>query len=191
MEEEWKDIVGFEGLYQISNYGRVLSFHHGGHKYLSLKNYSGGYLSVSLSNKKKKAKGWVHRLVAESFVGKPVGNVQVNHKDLNKQNNHVDNLEWVTSRENTIHSVTNNPSVLDGMKHYSRFIRPRQVVAVSKDGSFYGQWANCVEASKETGIRSSNIYQAAAKAQCRPGITRKSAGGYKWYFAEKGADYAT
>lgn len=113
--ELWKDIKGYEGKYKISSYGRVLSVYkskHGKSPYLKPFHDSKGYCQVELSSKAFS----VHRLVATHFLERPSQyqldeaqktknkKVLVNHKDGDKDNNHVDNLEWCTYKENSKHS---------------------------------------------------------------------------------------
>ena len=112
--EEWKDIEEYEGMYQVSNYGNVKSLarqrrnskgvYMQKEKLLSLTNTSTGYKKVELVKNGKKKSYKVHRLVAMAFIDNPENKPQVNHIDGNKTNNHVDNLEWVTSSENSIHA---------------------------------------------------------------------------------------
>ena len=107
-EEIWKDIKGYEGLYQISNYGRVKSF---GGKIRSHKNdmilklkIRNTYNVTNLTKNDKKKSFQIHRLVAEAFIPNPNNYPIVNHKDENPLNNYVDNLEWCTQKFNVIHS---------------------------------------------------------------------------------------
>lgn len=112
---KYTHIKGFEGLYKISDTGLVLALEkqvkmpNGGFKtikkhYPKLTLTKKGYLKVMLTNKEGKRKGYfVHRLVALNFIG--FSNLQVNHKDKNKQNNNVSNLEFVSNRENCIHAI--------------------------------------------------------------------------------------
>ena len=93
IEEKWKDIKGYEGLYQVSNLGNIKSFGYG--KAILLKQFKDGkYLSVNLCKDKKHKKYKVHRLVAEAFIPNPNNLPIINHKDENKYNNNVENLEW-------------------------------------------------------------------------------------------------
>lgn len=119
MENEiWKDINGYTGLYQISNFGRVKSLR----RYVRGNGSSvrlieerilihsvnpKGYPFVSLNKKNEKHNFRIHRLVAESFIPNPDFKPQVNHKDGNKLNNHFTNLEWCTNGENQIHAFKN------------------------------------------------------------------------------------
>lgn len=104
-KEIWKDIKGFEGLYQISNYGRVWSCRRGNYKVPDANNF--GYLRIQLSVKKKHYRFFIHRLVAETFLPNPENKTQVNHKDCDKTNNYVGNLEWTTPSENMNHAYIN------------------------------------------------------------------------------------
>ena len=110
MEEIWKDIEGYEGLYQISNLGRVksLNYHRSGKEgILKPKQDKYGYLVVCLSKNNKHKYMTVHRLVAKSFCNNdnPQEKNQVNHIDENKQNNVYTNLEWCTPKENMNHGT--------------------------------------------------------------------------------------
>lgn len=105
MKEIWKDIEGYEGLYQVSNFGRVKSFHFNREKILNLLP-SYGYLYVNLCDKQGKRKRLcVHRLVAKYFLDDFDNHKQINHIDGNKMNNFITNLEMCTAKENSIHRV--------------------------------------------------------------------------------------
>lgn len=99
--EIWKDIEGSEGIYQVSNFGRIKSFCRGKGKILNGSLSSTGYFQISLHLKNKKEHQRIHRLVAEAFLGK--FDLYVNHKDGNKTNNNIENLEYTTNRDNAIH----------------------------------------------------------------------------------------
>lgn len=107
--EIWKEVKGYES-YLISSFGNVKSLNYNKtkvEKYLKQEHCLGGYLRVSLFNLMKKKKRFsVHRLVALNFIPNPDNKPEVNHKDENPSNNHVDNLEWFTSRENIEYSFT-------------------------------------------------------------------------------------
>lgn len=96
--ETWKQIPGFEGLYDISDHGCVRNARNG--NLLKLQNSGNGYFKVNLSRNGVVSHEWVHRLVAKVFVPNPHGFRVVDHVDGNKKNNHANNLEWVTSKEN-------------------------------------------------------------------------------------------
>lgn len=114
MQEIFKDIKGYEGMYQISNFGRVRSLdreiHHtqgGVSKIKGRIKIPGvdkkGYFRLPLSKENKQVTFKIHRLVTQYFIPNPDNKPQVNHKDLNKQNNRSDNLEWLTNQENMDH----------------------------------------------------------------------------------------
>lgn len=111
MIEIWKDVPGFEGLYQVSNTGKVKSFRKSS-KYGSQPEYmlnptinNTGYAQVTLYDNTKRSKFSVHRLVAQLFIPNPDNLPQINHKDENKLNNHVDNLEWCTASYNNAYGT--------------------------------------------------------------------------------------
>jgi hypothetical protein len=106
--ELYKDIPGYEGYYQAYNYGNIKSLKSRHNKILVLKNGvdNCGYNIVTLCKDDTKKTKTVHRLVASAFLGN--SNLCVNHKDCNKQNNSIDNLEYVTHKQNTIHAILNN-----------------------------------------------------------------------------------
>ena len=119
MVETWKDIPGYEGWYQVSNLGNVRSvdrmieqWSRYGHtitrnlkgKMITSTDNGNGYKIVGLKKNQVVDSRYVHRLVAEAFIPNPDGKLEINHKDFNKANNSVDNLEWVTRVENVNYS---------------------------------------------------------------------------------------
>src|SRR5574344_917934 len=114
MQEEWRDVVGYEGYYQVSNLGRVKSIERKicletrnvrcsktiSSRILKQAEYRNGYLKVVLSKNGIHENKLVHRLVMESFKKDRNLSYQVNHKDENKKNNNIDNLEWCTNSYN-------------------------------------------------------------------------------------------
>jgi len=119
MKEIWKDVVGYEGVYMCSNKGRfkrlkdvifVIDEKQKRQYYKTIKQKilkqfkdSNGYYVVNIDGKRMRA----HRLLSKSFIPNPLNKPQVNHKDLNKSNNHISNLEWVTNGENVRHAIRN------------------------------------------------------------------------------------
>ena len=186
MQEIWKDVKGYEGYYQISNYGRLKSFKvDSGGRIMKLTNQYGGYFSVVLQGKGVPNRSVrIHKLVAEVFLPNPNNLTEINHKDGNKQNNNVANLEWVTRRENIKHSMTVlHPQQNDGMIYYNQHIRPKPVVQMDMDGNVLAEFETAEMASKQTGVCARNILQMANKTPFnKKGLLRKSAGGYKWAF---------
>ena len=120
--EEWKSIKGYEGLYMVSNLGRVKSLcGFNGHEYVKRKkilnpykqkagkNYYRSVVKLSKDGSRKDFK--VHRLVADAFIPNPELKSNINHIDGNPLNNRVDNLEWCTQKENIIHAIDTDLSV--------------------------------------------------------------------------------
>lgn len=113
MEEIWKDVIGHEGYYQVSNLGRVKRVE----SKIKVKNFyrkvkeninylhRGTYITVTLCSRNVKRTHTVHRLVAKAFILNPENKPQVNHLDSNKYNNNINNLEWCTCSENNYHAV--------------------------------------------------------------------------------------
>lgn len=130
--EEWKDIKGYEGLYQVSNIGRVKSFHKGREKILKICFDSKKYPIVFLSNNDKKQTLKIHQLVWDAFGDSPREGMikQIDHIDNNKSNNNINNLRLVSNRENSAkRSLT--------LKKTSRFTGVRE--NPRKDNSWYAQ----------------------------------------------------
>lgn len=100
MEEIWKPIKGYENLYQVSNLGNVKSLKTEKNLYYTKSGKSKKYLRVGLFKNKKRTMFSIHRLVAETFIPNPNNLEQVNHKDEKPNNNCVNNLEWVSCKEN-------------------------------------------------------------------------------------------
>lgn len=102
--EIWKDIKGYEGLYQISNFGKVKSLQRQKERILTPTDNGHGYLIVGLKKGTKRNNYYVHRLVASSFIENPDNKKYVNHLDYDKANNKADNLEWCSQKENVHYS---------------------------------------------------------------------------------------
>lgn len=182
-KETWKDIKGYEGLYRISSYGRISHYTpQKGWYVLKETNKTGWYLTVNLykedgSRQTKR----IHRLVAEAFIGEIPKGHHVHHKDGNKQNNVVSNLEIIHPKNHVQETMKQNPHFLDGMIRYNRFERPRKVRQYTLNGDFLAEFANCIIASKHTGVCSRNILQVANGEE-----NRKQAGGFIWKFVNEG-----
>lgn len=112
LERKWKPIKGYEGHYEISNYGEVRSLIFRNNKvekqkihYLTPTDNGYGYKIVGLKNGKKRKNHYIHRLVAEAFIENPLNLPVVNHLDHDRSNNRADNLEWLTQKENVNYSL--------------------------------------------------------------------------------------
>lgn len=175
MKECFVNIPGFENSYLISKEGNIKSLpkdnYSKGESLLKPSIKRNGYACAVLFKNTKRNYIGVHRLVALTFIPNPENKLHVNHKDGNKLNNHVENLEWMTASENQKHSYN---VLLRTRQKGSENKRSKLVIQVSKDGFLVGVYASISECERETKISSSNIMR------CLSG-KRKSAGKYLWY----------
>ena len=173
IEEQWLDISGYEGLYQISNFGRVKSFYFKNPRILKPHKVK-GYSNVELYKNKKKKQFYIHRLVMENFC--PIENMNVldvNHKDEDKSNNHISNLEWMTHKDNLNYGSRAEKARMKMQGKNSS--RSKKVKCVEKNVIYEA----LREAERQLGIPATNISKA-----CKGKI--KTAGGYHWeYVGEK------
>ncbi len=162
MIEIWKDIKGYEGIYQVSNTGKVRSLDRKVWNYIKkgriLKPHDNGhgYYNVSLSDGDKKSKHtYIHILVAEAFIPNPNNYTQVNHKDFNKANNAVDNLEWVSPQQNILHFRQSHLyKKVSQNKHRTLTNKTLDFIYKNKDKVLeeYDKGLSIVEVSKKLGI---------------------------------------
>lgn len=182
-EEIWKDIEGYENLYQVSNMGRVKSLDKldgigrtvkG--KILSLTADKDGYLQVSLYKNGANKRCKVHRLVAQAFIPNPENKLCVDHINTIKDDNRIENLRWVTHKENC-----NNPlsykKLLENIPHRYLDKNPnsKQIIQFSQNGKLIRKWRCMEEAALELNILPQGI------SKCCRG-TRKTSGGSKWEY---------
>ena len=108
-KEIWRPIKGYEGLYEISNLGKIKSnFRQGSTTdFLKISNNGNGYMMVRLCKNGKAKKYYLHRLLAQTFIDNPEDKPQVNHINENRSDNRLENLEWVTQKENNNHGNHN------------------------------------------------------------------------------------
>jgi hypothetical protein len=168
MTEIWKDIVGYEGLYKVSDSGRVLSVRRNS----VLSPGRGRYLMVTLCKTGTKQEVSVHRLVAEAFCEKRDGATEVNHINENRYDNRAANLEWCTRLENIRHG-TGIQRHADAQRNGGRSKRINQV---SINGDLIASFPSIREMNRSTG------YDRAAVHRCANG-RQETAYGYKWQYA--------
>ena len=176
-DEVWKDIPGYEGLYQVSNFGEVKSlsrYHHKKETILKKHKTKDGYYETTLVKNGKYKFIRTHRLVAFAFIPNLLNKEQINHKDGNKLNNNVENLEWCTLQENKDHAIKTGLQDFKGKKNP----KAKAVNQYDKDGNFIKKYDTLRQAMYETGISEHCI-----SSVCNKHI--KTAGGYKWEFVVK------
>lgn len=201
MEEIWMDIHDYEGLYQVSNLGRIKSLKrkvYAGNgkmrwqyeKILSNNKTNGnGYKIVSLSKKSKNKNKYVHRLVMETFApnkinfkSMPIENrdefdlekLEVNHIDENKSNNSVDNLEWCTPLYNNLY---NNKNIRAKKTRIRKHIGCKKILQMNDNDEIIKEYLSIKQASEEMKVSNQAI------SDCLRGIQKHSAG-YKWKYAD-------
>ena len=183
LNEIWKDIEGYEGLYQISNLGRIRSLdvrtyqrnkfgkfqyvlHKG--KVLKAQKQRNGYLTIDLHRKGQFKRQTIHRLVAEAFIPNNDNNKYINHKDNDILNNKVSNLEWCTQKYNIKYAYDYGNKIPPNM---------RSINQIDNNGNIIATFISMQEAERKTNIRSANISKCCRKLRSR-------AGGYKWEYTE-------
>ena len=171
--EIWKDIIGYEGLYQVSNKGNVKNKQR--NKYLVPKKNNRGYLGIELTNEKHRKMFLIHRLVAQSFISNPKRLPNVNHKDENPKNNSVENLEWCSQSYNVLYSM---------QKQGKNSIKKNGVARNSKNKDTHKSiknieknivFENSLQIKQKYGYKQSSILDC-----CRG--KRKTAYSYHWQF---------
>lgn len=178
--EIWKPIKGYEGLYEVSNTGKVKSlekrarFGRGYRTFpereLKLSEDKDGYYKVNLSKQGKKKRFFVHRLVATAFIGNPEELPVVNHKDGNKKNNFVSNLEWTTRSENDLHAFRT------GLRKPTDGGTSKKVIQVDiHTGKVIQEYKSISEAARKNKVSITSISDCANGKQ-------NQAHGYKWEF---------
>ena len=180
--EIWKDIIGYEGIYMVSNYSRVKTLS----KIFDTKNGTKrritresevftrlqyGYCAGSLRKNNVTKPFYLHRVVAQAFIENPENKPHINHIDCDRANNNLSNLEWVTPQENATHASLND-RLPKGKKHH----KARSVEKLDMKGNFIFKYDTLAEAAKKNCIFSANIVRC-----CKQDINHS--GGFKWRYA--------
>ncbi|WP_304610373.1 NUMOD4 domain-containing protein [Muribaculum intestinale] len=173
-QEIWKDVVGYEGLYKVSNHGRVMSFcNRKTPLVLKQRNSVWGYPTVCLCKGKKHHKTIVvHRLVAKAFIPNPNNFRVVNHKDEDKTNNNVNNLEWCTHEYNCAYGTARYRI---GKAHINHPKMSKRVAQQNPEGELIRVFPSIREACRKLGINNGNLTEA-LKGK------RRTCGGYVWKY---------
>lgn len=165
MTEEWKPVIGYENCYEISSLGQLKNVRTG--KLLKDGKLRNGYVVDILCDNKRRKTMRRHRIVAEAFIPNPEHKQEVNHKNGNKTDNSVSNLEWATHRENTDHAWEAGLTKLP--------VSTEKKVSQYFNGKWIATYRSLKLAEKITKINSTSILLC-----CKS--KRKSAGGYEWKY---------
>lgn len=187
MKEIWKDIKGYEGLYQISNLGMVKRIKRNlyvnaynksivinAEKILKLNHVKSGYIFITLTANNTKRTLKVHRLVAEAFIPNPENKPEVNHINGDKCDNRVENLEWCTHAENMNHASKNNLLHIQSGNNNGNC---KKINQYTLDNKLIKKWHSIYEITKETGFERHSITRCCTNKL-------KTYKGYIWKYAE-------
>ena len=184
VNEIWRDIKGYEQLYQKSNFGTVksvdrISKHSNGDlklkgRLLKSIKHSGGYLQVFLSKNGKVKRYYIHRLVVEHFLPNPDNKPCIDHINADKSDNRVENLRWVTHKENSDNQITKTKHI---KKLKEKLSKP--IIQFTLTGELIKKWNSIRDVERELGIDNSSIIRCCKNRQ-------KTAGGYIWRYYYKG-----
>lgn len=190
MDEIWKDVVGYEDLYKVSNLGNIsgkdrICFNEGRNfefhkkeKLLSQCDCSSGYKSVLLFNNGKRKLTLAHRIIAQAFIPNPEHKLYVNHIDGDKYNNIVSNLEWVTASENQLHAFKIGIKKPTNTNRFgSENTNSKPIYQYKMNGEFVKYFGSIIDASRETGINKSGISSCASFR-----YKNSHAGGFLWRY---------
>lgn len=185
MQEVWKDIAGYEGLYQASSMGRIrrlrfINNYVDKRKITIVKAYpiNSGYLKIMFHKDGGYENKLVHRIIAETFIPNPKGLDQVNHKDGNKHNNNADNLEWCTQSENMRHAVNMGLFTAFSLGKYGAD-NPKAIPVEMLDkntGELLKRFGSLIDAAHFLGKEKSGHIVSCCKGKL------KSAYGYRWRY---------
>lgn len=181
--EEWKDICGYDGMYQISTLGRIRSTNYlrtGKTKILKQATNNCGYKYVVLRECGKKKNLYIHRLVASAFIDNTENLPEVDHIDTSKTNNIVTNLRWVSHKQNQNNQIShrkmieNNVPTMKG-RCGKLHARSKPVIQYDLNLNFIKEWESINLASIGLGLNAANIYLCCNNA-------RNKCGGFIWKF---------
>ena len=173
-KEIWKPVVGYEGLYEVSNLGRVKSVKFGRERVLKPIKHPNGYLCVNLCKDGKRKNCLVHRLVAQAFIPNPLNLPEINHINEQKTENRASNLQWCDRQYNCNYGTRNTKVAKALLNHPSK---SKPVLQYTLKGELIREWPSTMEAERQGGFDNRRI------SFCCNG-KRKKHGGYVWKFKE-------
>lgn len=192
MKEQWRPVVGYEGLYEVSNFGRIASLHYRhSNKRVEIRPFNQcGYLRIRLAKDGVNKKMFVHQIVASAFIDNPLGFSEIDHINGIKDDNRVENLRWCTHMVNIANPVTKNNMRHYGKdnhfygKHHSQKTKDaiadyfgKAVLQYTTSGIFVKEWKSTMEVQRTLGIHNSQI-----SACCLRKPHSLTAGGFVWLY---------
>jgi hypothetical protein len=196
--EIWRDIPDYEGLYQVSNLGRIKTLaretytlsgrllYRRKEKYRTIVHDTKGYPMIILCKNSISKTYKIHRLVAKEFIPNPKNKPQINHKDGNKKNNYYKNLEWCTNSENQLHAFSTglqkSPRGPIGMLGKLNS-KSKCILQFTQSGELIDEYWGAKEACRKTGVDYRSIHKVCSKK-----YTSKTAGGFIWKFKNEQID---
>jgi len=175
IQEIWKDVPGYEGIYQASTFGRIKSLPNPGNRHYEIIMIpfvrERGYKFITLIKNGIKWGTMVHRVIGITFIDNPLSLPYINHKDENPSNNHVDNLEWCTPKYNSNYGTGIKRNALARING----IRSKKVYKFSLDGEYIEEYPSLNEVGRKDGFNIKNISSVCLGR-------RKYANGFKWSY---------
>lgn len=175
--EVWREVKEFAGKYEVSNFGRVRSLdyrHTGQARVLRPSMSTDGYLLVDIFKDGKKTRKFVHRVVAEAFIENPSNLTQVNHRNEIKEDNRVENLEWISQKDNINYGTGNERRSKAQLNHPKK---SKRVLQFDRSGNLLREWLSTSEVERQTGWCQGHISLA-----CRGKL--KTTHGFVWRYAD-------
>lgn len=174
MEEIWKDIEGYEGLYQVSNLGRVKSLGNNKNrkeKIIKQIKKKDGYLYLKCSKNGESKTFSVHRLVAQAFIPNPNNLPEIDHINTVPTDNRIENLRWCSRKGNM-----NNPITLDKITGFNHH-KSKPLLQLTANNEILKIWGSSMLIEKQKGWRNAHIWECCRKK-------RKTYKGYKWQYVD-------
>lgn len=185
--EIWKPVIGYEGIYEISNIGRVKSLQRQKYKNPThiipgkirpLQLHSNGYYSIMLCKNGITKRVHIHRLVASAFIPNPAGHSTVNHINYDRKDSRVENLEWCSQQQNILHATKRNGYKNNMQGRTGKLsVNSKPTYQIGLDDKVIKLWDSLRDAARELNFNYSSL------RNCARGTSKKSHN-FKWKYAQ-------